>query len=92
MMNLHYEKTSLEQSPEETQGFASLGKRLAAIALFRTMTEQDIFGDQGGYPSIEEGCCFMHEGRRRIAEIHGDDFPQKLYQLEGSNTLEFEGA
>jgi len=70
----------------------AVSNSLPAIAMFRTITENELFGDQGGYPSIQEGPCFIHEGRRTIPEIHGDDFPEQLYQLDGCSSLEFEEA
>lgn len=58
------------------------------IAMFKTENEFD--SGQGGYPSILEGSCFIHEGRRVVPEIHGDDLPEQLYQLDGCFALEFE--
>ncbi len=81
-----YEKGCLVKMPR----LISVSNSLPAIAMFRTITEHEFFGDQGGYPSIHEGTCFIHEGRRTIPEIHGDDFPEQLYQLDGCFTLEFE--
>jgi len=81
MTNLYHEEECLAEMP----GWIALNKRLSAIAMFRTIREHEFFGDQGGYPSIMEGYCFMHEGRRMIPEIHGDDFPEQLYQLDGSH-------
>lgn len=65
---------------------------LPAVAMFKTMTEHEFFGDQGGHPSIHEGNCFIHEGRRTVPEIHGDDFPERLYPYDGFFALEFEEA
>lgn len=65
-------------------------KSLPTIAMFRTITESELFGDHGGHPLIHEGACFIHEGRRIIPEIHGDDFSEQLYRLDGCSILEFE--
>lgn len=88
MTNSHYKEGGLVEMP----GRVAAAKSLPAIAMFRTITEPEIFGDQGGYPSIQEGACFIHEGRRMIPEIHGDGFLEQLYQLDGCFTLEFEEA
>lgn len=92
MTKTNYEKGGLPHM----SGRFSATKILPAIAMFRTMPEHesfgDIFGDQGGYPSIHEGSSFIHEGRRMIPVIHGDDFSEQVYQLDGCFTLEFEEA
>lgn len=77
-----------EESTAERPGRIPVSNRLPAM--FRTITEHEFFGEQGGYPSVHEGSCFMHEGRRVIPEIHGDGFPEQLYQLDGCFTLEFD--
>lgn len=85
-------------NPNEVEHLVKIPRRivasnsLPAIAMFRTITEHEFFGDQGGHPSIHEGTCFIHEGRRTTPEIHGDDFPEQLYHLDGCFTLEFEEA
>jgi hypothetical protein len=88
-MNTCYE----ESCQVENSASIAVNEKLSASALFKTISDQDLFGDQGGYPAIHEGYLFMHEGRRAIPEIHGDDFlPEHLYQLDGCLTLEFEEA
>lgn len=86
MTNSHYKKGCLVEIP----GWVAAAKSLPAIAMFRTITESELFGDQGGYPLIDEGACFIHEGRRMIPEIHGDDFSEQIYRLDGCSILEFE--
>jgi len=89
MTNTCYE----EDCQAELPVWAAVNKRLSAIAMFRTITDHELFGDQGGYPSIDEGYFFMHEGRRTIPEIHGDGFlPEQFYQLDGCLALGFEEA
>lgn len=68
----------------------SISDSVPVIAMFSTTKEHEIFGDQGGYPSIQEDSCFIHEGCRTIPETHGDSFLEQLYQLDGCFILEFE--
>lgn len=88
MTNSHCKKEGLVEMP----GRVASAKSLPAISIFRTITESELFGDQGGHPLIYEGACFIHEGRRTIPEIHGDDFLEQLYRLDGCSILEFEEA
>lgn len=71
----------------------SLAEMSGWIAMFGT--EQELGTALGVYPSILEGFgleapSFIHEGRRVIPEIHGDDLPDQIYQLDGCFALEFE--
>jgi len=89
MANTYYE----ENVPADNPVWTAINKKLSATAMFRTITDHELFGDQGGYPSIHEGYLFMHEGRRMIPEIHGDDFfPEHLYQFDGCLALELDEA
>jgi hypothetical protein len=87
MTNSYY-----EDSPAEMPGWIAVTNRFLAIATSKDITEHELFGDQGGYPSIQDGSCFIHEGRRTIPGIHDDDFTERVYQLDGSFILEFEEA
>jgi hypothetical protein len=82
------EKECLAGMSRQVSGISGL----SAIPMFKTITESELFGDQGGYPLIQEGACFIHEGRRAIPEIHGDGFLEQLYRLDGGFALEFEQA
>lgn len=84
MENLSREEETLPEIPD----WVPASHRLSAIAVIRTITEHELFGDQGGYPPIGELFCFMHEGRRTAPEIHGDNFPEQLYRLDGCFAVE----
>jgi hypothetical protein len=74
----------------EMSDWVSVSNGLLEIAAFRIIKEHEFFGDQGGYPAIFEVCDFIHEGRRMIPEIHGEDIAEQLYHLDGCVTLGFE--
>ena len=88
MANLYCEENSLAK----ILGLIPGSTRLSENAMVGNPAEEEIFGDQGGYPSILNECRFIHEGRRMIPEIHGEDFTQQHYQLEGSLIFGYEEA
>jgi len=88
MANLYCEEDSLATTP----GWNPDSDRASVIAMFKTPTESELYGDQGGYPAIIEEYCLTREGRRILPEIHDEDFTRLHYHLDGCFNLEFEEA
>jgi hypothetical protein len=88
MANLYCEEDGLVKMP----GGNNDSNRASVIALLKSLTESELYGDQGGYPAVIEDYCLTHEGRRMVPEIHDADFTQLHYQLDGCFNLEFEEA
>ena len=84
MENASRKEPNLPEAPD----WVPASHRLSAIAVIRAITEHELFGDHGGYPSIGELPCFMQEGRRTVPEIHCDSFPEQLYRLDGCFAME----